>query len=387
MKTLHRYVARQVLTTLAMTVAVFTGLFLIVNVLKEILPLLLNPQVPLLNVLWAVAMLLPFGLVFALPMGLLTATLLVFGRLSADQELTAVRAGGVSLLALVTPVLWIGVLAAGVSAFATLELAPRSRIAFKRMSYELGLARPTALLVEQRYITEFTGWTIYIGKRRGEAEFENVLLYQSRQDQLTQRINARRARVTSDPATRQVIFQLFDAEVFTKSLVPETGKPADGQPAPAAPAAPGSGEWSMVFFDEAPPVRLDLSGAQPVGDKPKLSEMTALELLAERDEHQRRGIDATPVLVNLHRQVSFSFACVSFTLIGIPLGLRGHRRETSFGIAAALLLTAVYYSFIILGQSWETRPQMFPHLIVWIPNFLFQGIGAWLLWRANRGQF
>lgn len=384
MKTLHGYLARQVLATLAMTVAVFTGLFLIVNVLKEILPLLLNPQVPFLNVLQAVTMLLPFGLVFALPMGLLTATLLVFGRLSADQELTAVRAGGVSLLTLVTPVLWISVLAAGVSAVATLELAPRCRTAFKRMSYELGLARPTALLVEQRYITEFSGWTIYIGRRRNDTEFENVLLYESRQEQLARRIHARRARVTSDPVTRQVIFQLFDAEVFTKSIVNVIAEP--GSTTPVASSAPsGSGEWSMVFFDEAPPVRLDLTGAQPLGDKPKLSEMTARELLAERDENRRRGIDPTPVLVNLHRQVSFSFACVSFTLIGIPLGLRGHRRETGYGIAAALLLTAVYYSFIILGQSLETRAHLFPHLIVWIPNFLFQGLGAWLLWRANKG--
>lgn len=384
MKTLHGYLARQVLATLAMTVAVFTGLFLIVNVLKEILPLLLNPQVPFLNVLQAVTMLLPFGLVFALPMGLLTATLLVFGRLSADQELTAVRAGGVSLLTLVTPVLWISVLAAGVSAVATLELAPRCRTAFKRMSYELGLARPTALLVEQRYITEFSGWTIYIGRRRNDTEFENVLLYESRQEQLARRIHARRARVTSDPVTRQVIFQLFDAEVFTKSIVNVIAEP--GSTTPVASSAPsGSGDWSMVFFDEAPPVRLDLTGAQPLGDKPKLSEMTARELLAERDDNRRRGIDPTPVLVNLHRQVSFSFACVSFTLIGIPLGLRGHRRETGYGIAAALLLTAVYYSFIILGQSLETRAHLFPHLIVWIPNFLFQGLGAWLLWRANKG--
>lgn len=384
MKTLHLYVSRQVLATLAMTVAVFTGLFLIVNVLKDVLSLLLSPQVPVTSVLQAVALLLPYGLVFALPMGLLTATLLVFGRLSADQELTAVRAGGVSLLALVTPVLCLGVIASGVSAFATLELAPRCRVAFKEMSYALGMARPTALLVEQRYITDFPGWTIYIGTRRGDTEFANVLLYESRQEQLTRRIHARRARVTSDPATRQVIFQLFDAEVFTKSIVNVVAEP--GPPTPVTSTAPaGSGEWSMVFFEEAPPVRLDFSGAQPSDGKPKHSEMTFQQLLAELAELRQRGIDPTPVLVNLHRQVSFSFACVSFTLIGIPLGLRGHRRETSFGIAAALLLTAVYYSFIILGQSWETRPQMYPHLIVWVPNFLFQGLGGWLLWRANRG--
>ncbi|MEN9575209.1 MAG: hypothetical protein RL514_3064 [Verrucomicrobiota bacterium] len=374
MKTLHRYVARQLLATLAMTVAVFTGLFLIVNVLKEILPLLLSPQVPFTSVLHAVALLLPFGLVFALPMGLLTATLLVFGRLSADQELTAVRAGGVSLLALVTPVLWIGVLASGVSAFATLELAPRCRVAFKEMTYNFGMARPTALLVEQRYITDFPGWTIYIGKRRGDAEFENVLLYEMRDGQLVQRIHARRARVTANPGQREILFQLFEAEIFTRAMAGEGGT-----------ATNVVGDLTPVFFDEAPPVRLDLSGAQPTDAKPKLSEMTGRQLRAELRERQQQGLDVTPVLVNLHRQVSFSFACISFTLIGIPLGLRGHRRETSFGIAAALLLTAVYYSFIILGQSWETRPQMYPHLIVWVPNFLFQGISAWLLWRANRG--
>lgn len=382
MKTLHLYLARQVLATLGMTVAVFTGLFLIVNVLKDVLPLLVSPQVPFKSVVSVVAMLLPYGLVYALPIGLLTATLLVFGRLSADQELTAVRAGGISLLALVTPVLWIGIAASGVAAFANLELAPRCRVASKELLYELGLARPTALLVEQRYITEFSGWTIYIGRRRSDAEFENVLLYESRQDQLTQRIHARRATVTTDPAQRRIIiFRLFDAEVFTKSL----NQPGEAPPAVSDSPAAHGGEWSMVFFEEAPPVRLDVSGARSADEKPKLSEMTGSRLLEELRECQRSGVDATPVLVNLHRQVSFSFACISFTLIGIPLGLRGHRRETSFGIAAALGLMAVYYGFIILGQSWETRPQMYPHLIVWAPNFLFQAIGGWLLWRANRG--
>jgi lipopolysaccharide export system permease protein len=124
-----------------------------------------------------------------------------------------------------------------------------------------------------------------------------------------------------------------------------------------------------------------ISLPEPVG---KLSKP---ELQFKKLELQLRLHDVTePILFQIHRQVAFSFACFGFTLVGIPLGIRMHRRETNIGIAVALLLVAVYYSFILLGQALDTRPEWAPHLIVWLPNFIFQAIGAVLLWRTNRGM-
>src|SRR5437868_4490358 len=113
-----------------MTVLIFTFVMLLFSVLREILPLLVTGKGSFILVGKALILALPYLLSFALPISMLTSTLLVFGRFSADQELTAARASGISLAALIAPILGLSLLLCGLSTWMNLEVAPRCRVLY-----------------------------------------------------------------------------------------------------------------------------------------------------------------------------------------------------------------------------------------------------------------
>jgi len=373
-----------------MTVMVFTFVLLLGNFLKEILPLLVSGQIGFGVVASAVGLLVPFVWVFALPMGMLTATLLIFGRFSADQEYTAVRASGVSLLSLTTPILLLSLVLCGVSALVNMEIGPRCRVAWTTMRAKLmaQFSMSAMQLPEGRMITDFPNYIFYVGKNR-QGNLENVIAFHLKGETNAEyTIRAPRGRLEIDAPNKRLQLFLYDARWISLS-----------------------GKEAHVANVEVLPIEFAFTQPKKGSGKPQISDMTFSELQAELNDLERRiqlpapvkdlspaQLEArmkqwrlwreelvSPVVFQMHRQVAFSFACFGFTLLGIPLGLRVQRRETNIGIAIALLLVAAYYSFVLVGQSLEDHPEYLPHLIVWLPNFLFQGVGAFLLWRANRG--
>lgn len=373
LKTLHKYLTGQVLATLLLTVTVFTFVVVLLNGLREVLPLLVGGHVRLWLVCKAVGLLIPFACVYALPMGFITATLLVFGRFSADQELTAARAGGVSLLSLITPVLLLSLLCCGLCAWFNLEIGPRSRVAFK---HELLVDLADSQIPEGRLVRDFPGYLFYCEKNR-DGDLQNVMIYRLQNEtNVDVLIRAAHGRLSPDRAKNQLVVNLVDARTVTAG--------------------------SRVTIDTSPHISLNLSWSAVTNriSKPKISDMTFGQLQQELFDLKNLNLSSfatnselklpqknliEPVLVAMHHEIAFSFACFGFTLVGIPLGIRVHRRETNIGIGIALILVVVYYGFIMLGDSLSARPELFPHLIFWIPNFIFQAVGAVLLWRANRG--
>ncbi len=388
-KTLHWYLTRQVIASLLMTVVVFTFVLLLGNILQEILTLLVKRQATPGVVIEAIGLLIPWVWVFALPMAMLTATLLVFGRFSADQEFTAVRASGISLLSLITPILLLSLLLCGISAVVNLEVAPRCRVAYKDLLFKFRAELLSAQLPEGRFITDFPGCMFYVGKNR-KHELQDIIVFIQRDGAKgrTETYRAPRGQFHLDATNQQVIVELFDA----KSVVVEGGRsypsaasvvpimiPLDQQP--KSPKKPRITD--LTFSQLQDEMREVENRLQVPVTLPKVS---AAEQRVQKRELEKQLSDLTsPLRVQIHRQVAFSFACFGFTLIGIPLGIRLHRRETNVGFFVALTLVLVYYAFILASQSLATHPEWAPHLIVWLPNFIFQAVGAVLLWRANRG--
>jgi lipopolysaccharide export system permease protein len=381
-KTLHTYLIRQILASLLMTVAVFTLVLLLGNVLREILSLLINRQASFGVVAQAVSLLVPFVWVFALPMGMLTATLLIFGRFSADQELTAVRASGISLLSIISPILLLSLALCALSALVNLEIAPRCRVAYKSLIDNLRFQLSNAQLPEGRVVKDFPGYVFYVGKNDRKGNLRDVIVYDAAQNTT---LRAPRGRVEQDLPNQQIKLYLYDAKALQinggRSVAgPEIMLPIKLNPQEKINQRPKISDMTFLqLLDERRDVEKRMQQPEP------LAKLSADQLRERKQQWLKQKKDLTaPVLVQIHQQVAFSFACFGFTLVGIPLGIRVHRRETNVGIAIALILVAVYYSFIVLGKALDTRPEFTPHLIVWLPNFIFQAAGAVLLWRANR---
>lgn len=388
LKTLHTYLVRQVLASLFLTVAVFTFVLLLGNVLREILTLLVSGHASLGTVAQAVGLLIPFVWVFALPMGLLTAMLLVFGRFSADHELTAARASGLSLLSLITPVLLLSLLCCALSALINMELGPRCRVAYVNLLFKVRGELLNAQLPEGRYIRDFPGYIFYTEKNRG-GQLENVTIVTLAQAATnnTTTVMAPRGRLEVDAANKQYILHLTEARSVTTgarvaiSSSPELTLNFDMNSAANKTYQP---RISDLTFWQLRAELADLEGK--IGLPPAIAATNSAALKAQLVAARNQVKDLTePIRVEMNRQVAFSFACFGFTLVGIPLGIRVHRRETNIGVAIALGLVLIYYCFILTGQALAARPEFAPHLIVWLPNFLFQAVGVVLLWRANRG--
>ena len=315
----------------------------------------------------------PFTLSFVIPMSLMTTVLLHFGRLSADGEIVAMKACGVSLWQVAAPILLCAVLLSLLCLYINAELSPRSHFARRQMLRALGEEDPLALLDEGRFVSDFPGLKIYVGKKNG-LQLEDIILYQFEGTNALAEVRARSGRVAFQEESRVMKIDLEHVRLTEFDQ-----------------ADPHDLSKARTLSAESYPVTLDL---QQMLKKTRIfkkpSDMTFGELVhAIRNVRQvfpdilEQNVSRmrAKMAVDANQRLALALSCFSFALLGIPLGIRSHRKESSIGIGIALVLLFLFYLFIILSDAMVDRPQWRPDLIPWVPVMSCQVVGFSLLHR------
>lgn len=410
MSIFDRYIARQILVSTLMAVMVLSVILVLGQIFKKLLDLLVEGVLPPSAVLKFMGFAFPMSLSYTIPWGLLTAVLLTFGRLSADNELVAMRMAGRSLTRICFPVFLV---AGGFSALCfwiNTVVAPYSYAEVNKMTREAVIRDPRVLFVPDKTISEdrLPGHLMYIGDRKGD-DLSNVQIFQlqnpggkGRHGRPSGIIFAREGTLsTSGMAEHQTIE--FGARDNTYFMRDEAEPPTDDERALMTPEAIARQETRAAEEAAGPPRFYDfgtsVSGI-PIGMKSLFNSsvrvrVDGLSMTQISDGMKDRqalmkahpGVEVpsfTEMRTEYHRRLSFSLACIVLALAGIPFGVSAQRRETSSGFILSLVVGISYFSLIMLGSIWKSKPEKLPHLWIWLPNIVFGIMGILLFRRLQR---
>jgi lipopolysaccharide export system permease protein len=360
-KILDRYIFHEMLTAFTVGVVTFTFV-LMMNKILRLVELIVNKGVPTAVVLQLFLYILPYSLEVTIPMATLLGCLAAYGRMAADNEITALKVTGLSLYRLIVPALAFGIAAYLLTTYISINLLPYSNRAFKNLVYQTTRLRATAGLQEGVFNSDFPGRTIYVHRLHQESgTLEGVFIVDSRDPKELKVFIAREGRIASDPDRLRVLMELRDGSTHMA--------PADSP-----------GRYRILNFG-AQNLDLDIGNAfsdpvdRPLGEQ----ELTIGELRERAARLRADGKNYRPPLVQMHKKVAIPVACLLFGLVGPPLGIRVRRGGRAASLVISIGFALGYYVLIVAGEGLGTRGYLPPAWAMWLPNAILAAVGGYLL--------
>ena len=318
----------------------------------------------------------PNILSFSMPISTLFAALLLFGRLSMDSEISAMKSCGISLWRLSAPLVLLSILFTGVCAYINCEVAPAAKLANREMLRSAGTGEPIHLLEEGRFIDDFPGLLIYVGRKTG-TQVKDVVAYElDRQGGVKRSVRAKQGELIADDVSRVLTVKLYDVRIE----MPDAEDPRDVSKTTYVNAEyyPIRLDFEQLFQKKSAALRRSNMRMGQLIDRIRNID-TVYPMLKPSD----RLIEKNRLMVEANERISVAAGCFTFMLIGIPLGVKSHRKETSTGMILSLAIVFAYYLFIVIAKALAKQPDFHPSLILWLPLLATQFLGLWLIRRSS----
>lgn len=362
MRKINLYLSKSLMTNLLVAVSIATFVLLIGQFSK--VSDWLSRGIPFRYIILFVLYRIPQALSFTLPFGLFISTILMFNKMSTDNEITALRSSGISLKEIIAPLILLSVLLSTLCYFLQFHWAPEFSFRSKWLVRSGIVRSPLQLLEAGRFVELFNGYIIYVGEK-DERNVTDVHLYILDNDgKVQQKIDARRGELTVDESVKHLRLTLYKATIETIDI-----------------DDPGDLSKNQRIKGDTITFPLDYGGN--INKRPlvrRTGEMAISQLFAHIQIQGERGIDTTPLYVELHLRAAMALSPFSFLLIGIPLGIRLPRKESNVALMATFLVPLMYYVLVSFFETLRHNPEYKPEFLMWTPNIICQIVGISALW-------
>ena len=437
MKTLSKYIIKEHLTPFLMALLVLLFILLANFLLRSMdrfmgkgLDFSLIMEYVFLNLAWILAL--------AVPMAILVATLMAFGRLSSDNEIAAMRSISASYFKLMAPAMLLGCIIAGLMIYFNNQILPEMNHKARMLSSDISRKRPDLDFDVGYFIDAIPQYNILLGSRDGEV-FHDITIFNSKEARKQQTIIASSGTISTvnngvvlhlldgviheytgneQNEYRQIYFEKYQVVIPIDNMVMSRrdSKIRGDREMTFAMIKDKINSFEVKIINTHNRIRNRLiNEAERFHITPKIDSLTeintiitgqtlsyyeliiadsikkveggAIARVERRLKNISRGIESDFSLINsyknsinkylveLHKKFSIPFASIIFILIGAPLGMMARKGGFSVSMAFSLGFFIVYWIFLIGGEEFADRGLLSPVLSMWLPNIVLGTFG------------
>ncbi len=357
---IDRYLLAEVLTpfvvsVLAFTTIVFSGRLLFIT------RMILVKGISLGDILKSTLYLLPYLLVFTLPMAATVGIILALMRLSVDQEMMALKTAGLSYVRLFSPLLVFSLVVAFITLLLTTYGSPWGQQATRKLLAEVGKKRADLGLQEQTFNTDFRNLMLFVNRVDPQGgRLEGIFVNDWREEENPQTIYAKSGKIFYEPAQESMILRLSEGLVIRWG--PELGN-----------------RQTVDFKTYELPLQLFKFASQGQVSEREMSLRELREGIRGEAPGSQRYIR---LVVELHQRFALPLGALLLCILAIPLGLSPRVHGRAWGLVVGLLTFLIYY--VVFTASWRLAfsTSWNPAVAPYLADILFATVAVYF-WRRT----
>jgi lipopolysaccharide export system permease protein len=359
----NRYLLKEMILPFVINMVFFTFIFLMTRIL-DITNLIVNYKISMSSVFLILIYSVPRFLSFVIPMSVMMAVLLTFLRMSNDNELVALKAGGVSIYGLIPPVLVFCVMGVVLSCFMTIYAMPWGKVSMKALTFRVAASHVDAGLKERTFNDSFKDVMLYINKIDLKKKvLMDVFIEDKRSKNIVSTVMAPKGKLIREPDKLMFHLKLFHGAINQVNLENKSAH--------------------SINFDTYD-INLDLKKTLTASsDAPKdEDEMSLGDLRRYLKDFPNKNEKYYSALIEFHKKFSIPVACFALGILAVPLGIQSESAKRSTGLGLGIVFFLIYYLLLSAGSVFGEAGFYPPVIGMWVPNIVMGGLGLFLLVRA-----